>query len=93
MEERIQVKHPQGKRGVNIPRNKYEAMKAAVVGSLKGRELTQTELTRAVETRLGSKFEGSIPWYMEWVKLDLEARHIVERVRGEKAERYRLPSS
>lgn len=91
MEERVQLKHPKGKRAVNIPRHKYEAMRAAIVGSLKGgRELTAAELTRAAEALLKGKFEGSIPWYSEWVKLDLEARHRIERVGGEKVERYRL---
>ena len=91
MEDRVQLKHPKGKRAVNIPRHKYEAMRGAIVGSLKGgRELTATELTRAVEARLRGKFEGSIPWYSEWVKLHLEALRSIERVSGAKAERYRL---
>ena len=43
----------------------------------------------AVYENLKDTFEGGIQWYGETVKLDLEARKIIERS-GSKPEKYRL---
>jgi len=90
VEEKILTLHPQGKRGVNISRSKYETMKKTIVEILGKAELTHAELTAAVEKKLKGKFDGSIPWYMEGTKLDLEARGVIQRVPGEKHEVYRV---
>ena len=90
MEEKILTLHPQGKRGVNISRAKYEMMKKTILEVLRKGGLTHHELTHAVERKLKGKFDGSIPWYMEGTKLDLEARGIIERVPGERNEVYRV---
>ena len=90
MEEKILTLHPQGKRGVNISRAKYETMKKAILEVLRKGGLTHHELTRAVESKLKGKFDGSIPWYMEGTKLDLEARAVIERVPGQKHDVYRV---
>jgi len=82
--------HPQGKRGVNISKSTYETMKKTILEILGKAELTHAELTTAVEKKLKGKFDGSIPWYMEGTKLDLEARGAIERVPGEKHEVYRV---
>jgi hypothetical protein len=42
-----------------------------------------------ITRKLQSKFEGSMKWYAETVKLDLEARGEIERVPGKKNQRYR----
>ncbi len=54
--------HPQGKKGVNISRTKYETVKKTIFEVLGNREVTHDELTAAVEKKLGGKFEGSIHW-------------------------------
>jgi len=90
VEERILTLHPRGKRGVNISKAKYEMIKEAILEGLRKGGLTHHELTHAVERKLKGKFEGSIPWYMEGTKLDLEARGIIERAPGEKYEVYRV---
>ncbi len=90
MEEKILTLHPQGKKGVNISRAKYETVKAAILEVLGNGALTHNELTAAVEKRLKGKFEGSIPWYMEGTKLDLEARGVIERVQRKKYPVYRV---
>lgn len=82
--------HPRGKRGVNISRAKYEVMKRTILGILRSRELTHTELTEAVKKKLRGTFEGSVAWYMESTKLDLEARGLIERVPGERYQAYRV---
>lgn len=76
--EKIITLHPAGKGGRNIDKDKYDAIKQAITQSLFGRELTHTELSRAVSALL-PRFSGSLEWYLETVKLDLEARHIVSR--------------
>lgn len=90
MEEKILTLHPEGKRGVKISKEKYETMKKALLGVLGKGELTHAELVAAVEKKLRGKFDGSIPWYAEGTKLDLEARGAIERVPGEKHALYRV---
>lgn len=82
-EERILTLHPEGKKGVNILRSKYDPVRAALLDSLRaaGGELTHTELMAAVAERL-TDFSGSVTWYGETVKLDLIARGIVTRSSG-----------
>jgi hypothetical protein len=46
---------------------------------LQDKELTHTELFRQLTKDLKGKFSGNISWYGETVKLDLEARTIIER--------------
>lgn len=76
--------------GVNISRTKYDAVREAIVRSLRADgDLTFTALARAVERRL-PRFDGSIPWYAESVKLDLEARGLIERVPNTRPQRLRL---
>jgi len=90
MEEKILTLHPQGKRGVNISKGKYETMKKTILEILGKSELTHDGLTAAVEKKLKGKFDGSIPWYMEGTKLDLEARGVIQRVPGETHDVYRV---
>jgi len=90
MDEKILTLHPQGKKGVHISKGKYETMKKTILDVLRKEDLTHAELTAAVEKKLSGKFDGSIPWYMEGTKLDLEARGVIERVPGEKHDVYRV---
>ena len=80
MEERILTRHPQGKKGVNISKQKYDAMRAAITKTLAAGDMTHTDLVKGVEQRLQGGFDGSVKWYVETVKLDLEARGVIERV-------------
>jgi hypothetical protein len=91
-EEKILTKHPLGKKGVNISQAKYELVKKAILSTLRKKELTHTELFDRLKERLEGKFSGSISWYAETVKLDLEARKIVERT-SSKPQKYRLKST
>ena len=87
-EKKILTKHPSGKRGVNISQEKYEAVKKAILAALRKKQLTHTELAEQVNQSLANKFDGNINWYNETVKLDLEARHIIERT-ASKPPKYR----
>jgi hypothetical protein len=87
-EEKILTKHPLGKSGKNIDRQKYETLKKAILSALKTRQLTHDELFNRLNKSLKGKFSGSISWYGETVKLDLEARKIIERT-SSKPQTYR----
>ena len=89
--EKILTKHPSGKSGRNIDRQKYEMIKLAILSALKNRELTHTELFEQLRQRLENKFSANISWYGETVKLDLEARKRIERTPS-KPQKYRLKS-
>jgi len=88
--EKILTLHPLGKKGVNISRDKYDVMRRTIMQVLKREPLTHVELTRAVERALRGKFAGSIAWYMECLKLDLEARKVIRRLKGGGQERYEI---
>jgi hypothetical protein len=88
-EEKILTKHPLGKSGKNIDKQKYEALKKAILSALQDKELTHTELFDQLNKALKSKFSGNVSWYGETVKLDLEAREIIERT-SSKPQKYRL---
>ena len=88
-EEKILTKHPLGKSGKNIDKQKYDAVKAAILSALAKKELTHTDLFTQLNKVLKGKFTGNISWYGETVKLDLEARKIIQR-NTEKPPKYRL---
>lgn len=92
MEERILTRHPEkGKSGVNISEDKYNVIQASILESLRtNEEMTFQDLTQDVQRKLRGSFEGSIPWYVTTVKLDLEARGEIERVPDAKPQRLRL---
>ncbi|MGE5326533.1 MAG: DUF6958 family protein [Deltaproteobacteria bacterium] len=83
------TRHPRGKSGKNISKEKYQAVRAAMLSALKGEELSHTELFRELARRLKGTFSGNVSWYGETVKLDLEARCLIERT-DSKPQKYRL---
>jgi hypothetical protein len=88
-EKKILTKHPLGKSGRTIDREKYDVLKAAIVAALGDRELTHDELMEKVNKGLKGKFDGNVSWYAETVKLDLEARKVIERT-ASKPQKYRV---
>lgn len=88
-EEKILTKHPLGKSGKNINRQKYDLLKKAILSELRNKELTHTELFDQLHKRLENRLVGNISWYGETVKLDLEARKIIKRT-SSKPQKYRL---
>ena len=88
-EEKILTKHPRGKNGKNISKQKYETLKKAILSALKNTQLTHTELFNELNNGLKGRFPGNISWYGETVKLDLEARNMIERT-SSKPQKYRL---
>ena len=88
---RILTRHPEGKQGVNIRREKYDAMKAAILRCVRSRREVPLQVVRSdMENELLGRFEGSVSWYFTTVKLDLEARGVLQRVPGKQPQRIRL---
>jgi hypothetical protein len=89
----IQTLHPQpGKTNKKISLEKYAYIKENILGILNEAEFTHTELMEALYARVKDTFEGGVQWYGETVKLDLEAREIIERTKS-KPEKYKLRTS
>ena len=90
MSEKILTKHPEGKRGVDINREKYEVIKASILKGLNNKDLTHLDIVKCVNQDLKGRFEDSINWCVETVKLDLEARNIIKRIAEETPQLYRI---
>ena len=90
-DEKIQTLHPEpGKTNKRISLEKYNVIKETILSILKDCEPTHTELMEQLYQNVKDTFEGGIvPWYGETVKLDLEARKIIERTKS-KPEKYKL---
>ena len=84
MDQKVQLKHPQGKKPISMSKDKYVLLKSVMLKYLRAkRTATFTEISAAIAKDFrtkGTTFKGSLPWHLEWVKLDLEARKIIKRV-------------
>lgn len=88
----IQTLHPNpDKTNKKILLVKYEFIRRNLLDILAYLEPTHTELMEELYARVKDNFEGGVQWYGETVKLDLEARGLIERT-GNKPEKYRLKS-
>lgn len=86
----IQTLHPDPtKSNKVISIDKYEQIKAALLSILAEKELTHTELMESLYERVKDNFTGGVQWYGETVKLDLEARKLLERT-ADKPQKYKL---
>jgi len=86
----IQTLHPiTGKTNKKIALDKYQIIRDQLILILQSTEPTHTELMELLYQRVKDSFVGGVQWYGETVKLDLEARGIIERF-DSKPERYRL---
>ena len=88
--EQIQTLHPVvGKTNKKIALDKYQTIRDQLIAILKKNQPTHTEFMELLYQRVKDSFVGGVQWYGETVKLDLEARGIIERF-DRKPERYRL---
>lgn len=92
MEAKIQPHRPErDQSGASINQAKYDTIQAAIIEVLRRhKQLTYLDLTSKVEQKLAGKFDGSIRWYVTAVKLDLESRHVIERVKDKRRELVQL---
>ncbi len=90
----IQLLHPEGKKNFKISEEKYDLVKGAMTRCLRSKgELSHSALTGCVSNSLASGFDGSISWYVEAVKLDLEARGVIVRTLRSKQQFLRLSTT
>lgn len=90
-EERILTLHPQGKKGVNILKRRYDLIAEYILETLrKEEEITFEALSDRAVKDLSHQFDGKVLWYVVSVKLDLEARDMIQRVPKTSPHRLRL---
>lgn len=90
-EEKILTLHPQGKKGVNIAKSKYDTISEFIISTTsKRKDITYKEVNDLAIKKLSKNFDGSVPWYLVSVKLDLEARGIIERIPKTSPHKLRL---
>lgn len=94
MNERIMTLHPTGKRGARITQARYDAVAQAIIESVAAAGvLPLKDLAAQVAARLLADFDGAVGRYTTTVKLDLEARGVIERVPGTSPQRICLRHS
>jgi len=96
-EQKIQLRHPQGKKAVSINKDKYDILIPETIKYLtEKKDGTFSEISKSIAQSFKDKkiiFDGSLNWYLEWVKLDLEARQIITRVPKTSPQKYTLTKS
>lgn len=92
----LNVNYARGKGGTRVDAEKYEIMRKAILKAVP-RSTTgiafkdlPAAVAKALKTADRARF-GSIAWYATTVKLDLEARGLIERIPGSKPQRLRRP--
>jgi hypothetical protein len=88
-QQMVSTKHPLGKNNKPVDRRDYETFKTAILSALRRKELTHTELLNELSSSLEGKFTGNVGWHLMVVKLDLEARKVIERT-SSSPQKYRL---
>ena len=90
---KIQLLHPAGKNAFKIDGGKYEVMSNAIIHCLNKQAFTHKEMLEAIKVYFKEnkiKFDGSVEWYLEGVKLDLEAKKIVKRIKENSKLKFRI---
>jgi len=89
-EDKILTLHPQGKKGVNILTRRYNVIKDFITQTVEQHgEITYEDLSDLAEEKL-TDFDGKVLWYIVTVKLDLEARGVIERIPKTSPHKLRL---
>lgn len=90
-EERIETLHPEGKKGVNILKRRYDLVKDWILETLQQKGALPFEtLTDLSVEELTARLDGKVLWYLVTVKQDLEARELIERVPKKKPQHLRI---
>ena len=88
-QQQVKTKHPLGKSNKPVDKHDYDVFKAAILSALGRKDLTHTELLKELTRSLRGKFTGNVGWHVMVVKLDLEARKLIERTSA-RPRKYRL---
>jgi hypothetical protein len=96
VDEKVLCRNPDpAKQGTRIPRWKYDLVRDAILSALKTRPkgFPFRDLPTQVRKRLtgdDARAVGSISWHTTVVKLDLEARGTIERIREARPQLLRI---
>ena len=91
MEEKFMTLHPKGKKGTNILKRRYDIIKENMLDIIsKEGDIAYEDLSDKMIERLQDSFDGKVVWYVVTVKLDLEARGIIERIPKTSPHRIRI---
>ena len=63
-----------------MTKQKYDTIRKSILDSLGKNEMSYSNIAQAVKDGLVNSFQGSIEWYVEVVKLDLEEIKLIERI-------------
>ena len=75
MSKKIQLEHPDGKHAIRMDENKYNLIHKEMLKVIKEKKrIKPMLLLEEISQRLKGKIEGSIKWYGQSVKLDMEAK-------------------
>ena len=90
-DEKLTTLHPDPrKKGVSINKAKYDIIKGEILSLLRKDPMPHNRLDNLIKSKLKKRFDGSVSWYLETVKLDLEARELIERDDNVRPPVYRL---
>ena len=90
-DEKILTLHPDGKKGVNILKRRYDFIKDFILKTIENeKEISFKSLMELAYQDLEHKFDGKIAWYVVTVKLDLESRGIIERITKSSPQKLKL---
>jgi len=93
-EEKIMTLHPQGKTGVNILKRRYDVIKDFIIKTVREqKEISFDDVTDMAIESLANTFDGKVIWYVVTVKLDLEARGVIERIPKTSPHKLRIKNS
>ncbi len=93
--EKVQTLHPdEGKSAPRIEKDKYDLFRMAILRAVPKDDdgVLFKDLPRLVEENLPPEVRdtiGSITWYTTTIKLDLEARGLIERIPKARPQRLR----
>ena len=84
----------EGSRGLRCSKEKYEVVRKAMLAVVprKREGIAFHELPKALLSRIPKNLfqtDGSVSWYVTTVKLDLEARCVIQRIAGSRPQRLR----
>jgi hypothetical protein len=94
MEQKIQLKHPTGKKAISMDKETYGVIEKSLLICLKEKAAaTHKEILKFIIEdfeKNNIKFAASVEWHMEWVKLDLEARKKITRIAGKAPIKFKI---
>jgi hypothetical protein len=81
--EKIQLRHPEGKKGISMDKVKYDTLKMSFIeclGIRKSASLDEllSDVTADLKNK-GIKIQGVLQWNLFWGTLDMEANNALKK--------------